>query len=307
MKLKTMKRVPDHTLNSPRRFGVAGAILALIGVTSAVVGWQLLTPRAASPEQTTSSAPEQPVKLAMLGGDLHALTVLEDGRLIYGQHAGLQTSSDGGQTWSEPVGDGDAMGVGVAGQRIYLAGHDFLVQSADGGKSWQARGFGDLPGTDIHGFTAAPNGWLYANLAGRGLYRSTDGGAKWAFVTAETLSSMNLQSASGNPNLLYANSFDRGLIRSTDGGQRWTSVTQNLDGGLSAFAVERVTGGLIGATADGKLLTSSDAGATWQTSRAPDSLALLAISPRDAKLVYAVAGTGQVYRSSDGGATWTGR
>ena len=69
MKLKTMKSVSDHTLNSPRRFGVAGAILVLIGVTSAIVGWQLLSPRAASPKQTTSSLPEQPVKLAMLGGD----------------------------------------------------------------------------------------------------------------------------------------------------------------------------------------------------------------------------------------------
>ena len=247
------------------------------------------------------------VKLAILAGDLHALSVLDDGRLIYGQHAGVQISTDGGQTWSDPSGGGDAMGVGVAGRRIYLAGHDFLVRSDDDGQSWQARGFGDLPGTDIHGFTVAANGWLYANLAGRGLYRSTDGGAKWNFVTTKTLSAISLQSASGNPPVLYANSFDRGLLRSPDGGASWTSLNTRLEGGLSAFAVGRSGDLVIGATADGQLLTSSDAGATWETTRAPDSLALLAISPRDAKRVYAVAGTGQVYRSSDGGATWSGR
>ena len=291
--------IPD----TPRRIGLAGAILALIAAAGAVVAWQFLAAQRTQPVQSTTQL-EPLVKLAILAGDLHALSVLEDGRLVYGQHAGLQISKDGGQTWSDPSGGGDAMGVGSAGEQIYLAGHDFFVRSADGGASWQARGFGDLPGTDIHGFTVAPNGWLYANVAGRGLYRSTDGGAKWTFVTTETLSAMSLQSATGNPPVLYANSFDRGLLRSTDGGKSWTSLTATLEGGLSAFAVGRSGDLLIGATADGSLLTSSDSGATWQTTRAPDSLALLAISPRDAKLVYAVGGTGQVYRSRDGGATW---
>ena len=301
-----MKSLKSNSADATRRFGFAGVVLALTVIGSAIVAWQFFAARPTMPVQSTAQL-EPPVNLAILGGDLHALSVLDDGRLIYGQHAGVQISMDGGQTWSDPNGGGDAMGVGVAGRRIYLAGHDFLVRSDDDGQSWQARGFGNLPGTDIHGFAVAPNGWLYANLAGRGLYRSTDGGAKWNFVTTETLSAMSLQSATGNPPVLYANSFDRGLLRSTDGGKSWTSLTAKLEGGLSAFAVQRVTGDLIGATADGKLLTSSDAGATWQTSRAPDSLALLAISPRDAKLVYAVGGTGQVYRSSDGGATWSKR
>ena len=292
--------------DAPRRFDFAGAILALIVIASAIVAWQFFAALPTKSVQSTAQL-EPMVKLAILAGDLHALSVLDDGRLIYGQHAGVQISTDGGQTWSDPSGGGDAMGVGVAGRRIYLAGHDFLVRSDDDGQSWQARGFGDLPGTDIHGFTVAANGWLYANLAGRGLYRSTDGGAKWNFVTTKTLSAISLQSASGNPSVLYANSFDRGLLRSPDGGASWTSLNTRLEGGLSAFAVGRSGDLVIGATADGQLLTSSDAGATWKTTRAPDSLALLAISPRDAKRVYAVAGTGQVYRSSDGGATWSGR
>ena len=276
-----MNFLRNGTPDTPRRFGLAGAILALIGATGAVLAWQFFAAQPTKPVQSPAQL-EPPVKLAILGGDLHALTVLEDGRLIYGQHAGLQISKDGGQSWGEPSGGGDAMGVGSTEKHIYLAGHDFFVRSTDGGNSWQDRGFGDLPGTDIHGFAVAPNGWLYANLAGRGLFRSTDGGAKWTFVTTETLSAMSLQSATGNPPVLYANSFDRGLIRSTDGGKNWTSLTATLEGGLSAFAVGRETGDLIGATADGSLLTSSDAGATWQTSRAPDALALLAISPRDA-------------------------
>ncbi len=325
----TPRRQPSFTL----------VFFIIVGLALGVFAWQSLTPRTtngampgmdmsgantATPPAATQSdlsmagmdmggnsgaaqTASAPSKLAILEGDLHALMVASDGRLFYGQHAGVQVSKDGGTTWSAPSGGGDAMGMGGAGDKLYLAGHDFFSVSSDGGASWRNAGFGNLPGTDIHGFAVAPNGWLYANLAGKGLYRSTDGGAIWTAVTQATMSAMTLQATTGSPVTLYANALDQGVIRSQDGGRTWQPLTAALDGRASSFAVEPQSGALLVATGEGKLLRSDSNGDAWTALNAPEALALLAVSPRNAKLLYAVGGSGQAYRSSDGGQTWNGR
>jgi hypothetical protein len=333
---------PTPPKRSPRRFSFTAAFFTVLGLGLALFAWQSLTPRVPgmpatgsmpgmvmtpSPPEPASSAGTDPMagmdmggnatqgansapptgNLAVLEGDLHALMVAEDGRLFYGQHAGVQVSKDGGATWSAPSGGGDAMGMGGAGDKLFLAGHDFFSVSRDGGASWRNPGFGNLPGTDIHGFAVAPNGWLYANLAGRGLYRSTDGGAGWTAVTQATMSAMTLQATAGSPVTLYANAIDQGVIRSQDGGRTWQLLTSALEGRASSFTVDPQSGALLVATGEGKLLRSDNNGDAWTALNAPEALALLAVSPKDSKLIYAVGGSNQVYRSSDGGQTWNGR
>ena len=59
--------------------------------TAVIVGlliWQVLKPSGSS--QT----------LGKLEGDMHSLMFTTDGRVLYGQHGGIQSSSDGGQTWT---------------------------------------------------------------------------------------------------------------------------------------------------------------------------------------------------------------
>lgn len=137
--------------------------------------------------QTRGNPVEAPQRLT---GDFHALRVLPDGRLLYGQHAGVSVSSDGGKSWGTSDGAGDAMSLAAATRTpgtVVMAGHDVLRVSRDGGQTWQDAGFGNLPGTDIHGFAALadrPEVW-YANLAGRGLYR-TENGQDWRFVSPAT-------------------------------------------------------------------------------------------------------------------------
>ena len=126
----------------PRPLLLAGGTLV-----AAVIGlliWQALKPGASGGA------------LGRLEGDMHALMFTSDGRVLYGQHGGIQTSSDGGKTWSDPGGQGDAMGLGASGETMYLAGHDVFQKSTDGGKTWTSPGFGNLPATDIHGFAVGP-------------------------------------------------------------------------------------------------------------------------------------------------------
>lgn len=107
-------------------------------------------------------------------------------------YAGVARSTDGGLTWTKPDGTGDAMALAAAPGRaaVILAGHDVLKVSRDGGVTWQDQGFGNLPGTDLHGFAVRPDrpSTWFANVAGRGLYRTVDG-VTWQAVSPATQAS----------------------------------------------------------------------------------------------------------------------
>ncbi len=162
---------------------------------------------------------------------------------------------------------------------------------------------GNLPGTDIHGFTVAGNGWLYANLAGGGLYRSTDGGKNWNFVTEATTRAYKIVAATGVPPVLYAVTQDQGLIRSSNGGTTWKQI--KVDGQPLTMAVE-TSGAILISLSNSSILRSSDNGTTWSELKAPEAFILLAVNPKNNKNIYGVSDVGQVYSSFDAGKTWGG-
>ena len=274
---------------------LTGAIVGAVVI--AALGFALLKPNGSGGET-----------LGKLEGDMHSLLFTSDGRVLYGQHGGLQVTSDGGKTWSAPSGQGDAMGLGAVGDKtLYLAGHDVFQKSLDGGKSWTNPGFGNLPGTDIHGFSVAPaTGWLYANLAGKGLYRSTDGGKDWQSVSPATGGAMVLVAGSGSVPTLFAATME-GIIRSTDGGANWQALPSSSSLVGMALAVHPKSGTVYASSATG-LMRSTDNGESWQALNGPgEALALIATDAKDEAHLMVVSGTGQVYSSRDGGQTWKGR
>ena len=276
---------------APMMAGIVGAVV----ITA--LGFVLLTPQTPNTET-----------LAKLEGDMHSLLFIDNDRVLYGQHAGLQVSSDDGKTWTAPGGQGDAMGLGMVGDKIvYLAGHDVFQKSLDGAKTWTSPGFGNLPSTDIHGFSVAPTtGWLYANLAGKGLYRSTDGGKNWQLVSPTTGGAMVLVAGSGSLPTLFA-ATAKGIIRSTDGGVNWQALPSSSSLVGMALAVHPKSGTVYASSATG-LMRSTDNGESWQTLNGPgEALALIATNPKNETQLMVVSGTGQVYSSRDGGQTWKGR
>lgn len=265
---------------------------------AALAAW-LLVPRNASSE-----------KLGQVSGDLHALQFAPGDRILYGQHDGLQISGDGGETWTPPSGTGDAMAIASSPdtpEMIYQAGHDLFLKSTDGGETWTEPGFGNLPGTDIHGFAVAPDtGALYANIAGQGLYRSTEGDNTWEFVTSATAGAMALAAGPGVPPVLYASTMDQGIIRSDDGGQsgqNWQRTATVPGMSMSGLYVHPESGNVY-ATGQEGVYKSTDKGENW-TALGPDvPMALVAAETEDEAQLVAVAQQGKVYRSSDGGQTW---
>ncbi len=238
---------------------------------------------------------------------MHALAFAPEGRIFYGQHGGLQISSDAGTSWTSPSNTGDAMAISSSPAQpevIYQAGHDLFLKSTDGGGTWSAPGFGNLPGTDIHGFAVAPeNGWLYANIAGQGLYRSTEADGSWEFVSPATGGAMALAAGPGDPATLYAATMDQGLLRSGDGGASWQGVTQVSGMSMSGIYAHPASGNVYVAGQQG-VSRSADGGQSWTALGPSAPMALVAAQPEGENQLMAVSQQGQVYRSDDGGATW---
>lgn len=281
--------------------------------TSAARGRGLLTPAALLTAallggglwwQTQGSRGQAATRLT---GDFHALRVLPDGRLLYGQHAGVSVSADRGKSWGPSNTVGDAMALASSTQSpdvLVMAGHDVLKVSRDRGKTWQEQGFGTLPGTDIHGFAALPDQpdvW-YANVAGRGLYR-TENGEDWRFVSPATASAMALAAGPGKFPRLYALIMDAGLIVSDDGAvwQRAGDAPQAAGSGLDVHPVS----GNVYLAGPGGVARSEDKGASWTNLKLPEGALLVTSDPRNEAGLYAVGASGTVYRSVDGGTTWS--
>ena len=149
---------------------------------------------------------------------------------------GLYKSTDGGTTWTGPLGvsvfAGRAIGtiavVPGSPQTIYAA----TTRGVLGISSVTGGGVSLIPG-------AAP--W--------GLYKSTDGGATWTFLhngsasatscdtVAEAIAVGSPCSLRGvrrvaldptNPSIVYAGSYSRGIWRSNDAGATWTQIKPTL-------------------------------------------------------------------------------
>ncbi|WP_189058062.1 WD40/YVTN/BNR-like repeat-containing protein [Deinococcus daejeonensis] len=238
---------------------------------------------------------------AVLSGDFHALRALGDGILLYGQHAGVARSVDGGRTWGAPDGAGDAMALAAGqGGAIILAGHDVLKVSRDGGVTWQDQGFGNLPGTDLHGFATRPDqpGTWFANVAGRGLYRTADGGVTWAAVSPATQDAMTLAAAPGGR--LYALSMSQGLMTSPTGVD-W----ERVEGAPQAVSVDvHPVSGAVYVAGPGGVSRSLDGGLRWETLDFPEGARLVTADPQDEAALVGVGDSGRVYRSADAGRTW---
>jgi photosystem II stability/assembly factor-like uncharacterized protein len=238
--------------------------------------------------------------------DYHSLLVSpSDARqLLLGTHQGLYESRDGGLTWRfAALAANDAMNLARPNaQTIWLAGHNVFKKSVDGGASWQDVRPSGLPSLDIHGFTVdrANPRKLYAAVAGRGLYRSSDGGRSFTLASSEVGGNVMALAITASKHLL-AGDTQRGLLESHDQGRSWTSALQVPVLGL---AINPRQPNRILATGRGIAL-SGDGGTSWRdVLDLPEGAGPVAWAPSATKIAYAVGFNRILYRSADGGTSW---
>lgn len=161
---------------------------------------------------------------------------------------------------------------------------------------------------------------IYACIdAGKGLYKSTDGGNSWSRVDLGpptgliTASARTYVFAPSNSNTRYASfgswSTSGGFYRTTDGGTSWTEVGGTTIGStVIAVAIHPTNPSIVLAgTFGGGLYRSTDGGNSWtlvSDGLDDDTFFSVAFAPNNPDIAYA-GGFWWVYRSTDGGQTWS--
>ena len=236
--------------------------------------------------------------------DYHSLLVLpsDPNTLLLGTHQGLYRSSDGGRTWRPAGLEGeDAMNLVQAGGTILMGGHNVFATSTDSGKTWRAAKPAGLPSLDVHGLAADPRNpkIVYAQIAGTGLYRSTDGGRTFKLLSSDVNGGM-MPVAVTPAGSLVVGDMSRGIFLSPTG-KHWLHTANGMVMGL---AVDPHDAKRIVATGRG-IAISTDGGRSWAEALATKVMfGPVAWSPRNADLVYAVGYDRSLRRSTDAGKTW---
>ena len=232
-----------------------------------------------------------------------------DGRLFIATHNGLFTAPEGDTTPSR-VGETtqDIMGFSVVGPGRFIGSghpgldqdappHLGLIESRDGGKSWQNVSL--LGEADFHVLqSAGKQVYGFDGLQGR-LMVSGDGGRSWQQRTPPG-GVFGLAIDPDDSSRVVA-STERGLSVSRNEGRDWRPLSQDL-AGLLAWPNEKQ---LYLVDGQGQVQVSSDGGLNWQTRGEIDGQPAAFIAHDDE--LYAALVDGTVKHSADGGATWTVR
>ena len=154
---------------------------------------------------------------------------------------GLYKSTNGGDTWTGPLGGNTFDGLGIGAIAVKLGSPDTIYA----GVTTALRGMSSVCCTGVTRPVPGAGKW--------GLYKSTDGGATWSFVhdgstnvtdcvgdltefnNGRTCSPRGVRSLAldpSDPEIVYAASYARGVWRSSNGGTTWTQIKPSLNAGL---------------------------------------------------------------------------
>ena len=277
-----------HNLNS----GLTNLGLQSLTTSSALPGLWATSLENGIVGRSSSTASWNVVQIG--GGGMLAIAPKATQPLVFvaPQLTGIETSTDGGQTFTNPI------------PATAAASNTPLADS--GNAPW------------LVPVTVDPNhsGTIY--VGSWRVWKSVDAGASWTelagsestgFITAISVSP-------ANSNAVYAATSTGSILVSTDAGTSWTTaaasglparpLTDLRAAADSAQHLWAAFGGRNAIAPSGHVFVSSDGGATWasRSNGLPDApVQRMLLDPVDPNAAYAAL-SGGVYATADGGASW---
>jgi photosystem II stability/assembly factor-like uncharacterized protein len=202
----------------------------------------------------------------------------------------------------------------------------YVLKSTDGSNTWSSHRVGQFPSNvfDINrvrtlAIDPLTPTTLYATLAGRGAFKSTNGGQSWSAILPSS-SGVALAVDPQTPTTLYAGrsaGTTSEILTSTDGGATWSAI--NNDVGVGIFAIDPqmtstlYVGGRDNRTGSFGVFKSTDGGVSWSAINNGLTNFLVmafAIDPQTTTTLYvggfdSRTGIGSVFKSTDGGQSWS--
>ncbi len=198
---------------------------------------------------------------------------------------------------------------------VYAGTPSGLFVSLDAAASWTR--VPGLPDTifDAVVFDPANSLTVYAISTVAGAFRSADGGASWAPVSAglSGAAPRTLAFDPFSPSTLYLGTLQNGVYRSVNGGATWTAMNSGLDNlHIQALAFDPSAQGTIYAgTSGGGLFRTVNGGFRWDVRNggpgdigSGDLVSAIVIDSTATSRIYAATNDG-IAISDDGGASWT--
>jgi hypothetical protein len=141
---------------------------------------------------------------------------------------------------------------------------------------------------------------LFAEIAGKGQYRSSNGGGTFKLLSPPP-AAMVMTLSAGSTGDLFVGDMRNGIYRSQNG-RSWTKTANGM---AMSVAVDPRNARHILATTTGIAL-STDGGANWQiTLRSKVMFGPVAWSPHQKNTAYAVGYDRSLWRTINGGKTWS--
>lgn len=146
---------------------------------------------------------------------------------------------------------------------IYIATYDGgAYKSLDEGEQWNEINNG-FPYDYLTALEINLGGDLFAGIDGEGIYRSSDAGGSWEFVSSD-ITSTHGYSLFINNGHIFAGISGGGIYRSTDNGNSWTRIKSGLEmGGYPVFAVNQQNEIYVWVSANFGIFKSIDNGDNW--------------------------------------------
>lgn len=193
------------------------------------------------------------------------------------------------------------------------------TQNGNGVQEWKERGPGNVPGR-TRGLIVDPddtsNQTWFAGSASGGIWKTTNGGASWQWLTPQfpNLATTVLVMAPSNHNILYAGTGEgfgnldgvqgHGIFKSSDKGVNWTLLesTSNMEE-INRILVDPTNASIVIAASNNGIYRSTNGGINWAKTFSGVAQDLRA-TPGNFNTIYSSEYGKGVLKSIDGGLTW---